>query len=303
MRLAVKILASLLLLIFAFVQRSADAAFPVNSGLASVLSTPWDMALPYPGGLPFAYVSHGLSEDAGTSFSLRRSGASEFPSVAPQTPAVRETAPAVRSVSLAPRVEPLPRRLMVGPRIHFQSSVLEPFAHTRFCQQYPDDCKVRKAVFRGSAIKLTAERWAELNEVNTQINRAIAFESNTQGVMAERWVIAPATGDCNDYAVTKRHKLIARGWPARSLLLAEVKTSWGEGHLVLVVHTKEGDFIADNLAPHIRAWSAAPYRWVRIQSPNNPHFWSTVARGAVVAAQAAGNPKPAFSSLREQPRI
>jgi predicted transglutaminase-like cysteine proteinase len=45
----------------------------------------------------------------------------------------------------------------------------------------------------------------------------------------------PSSGDCNDYAVTRRHDLIARGWPARSLLLAEVITSWGEHHLVVVV--------------------------------------------------------------------
>jgi len=276
-RLAVKIFTPLALLMFVFVQRSADAAFPVNSGLASAqsFSTPWDMALPYPAGLPFTYVSHGLSDDAGTSLSLRRLGPSAFPSVVPQTQAVPE---------IAFRATPLPRRLVaVGPRIHFQSSVLEPFAHTRFCLQYPEDCKVRKTIFRGSAMTLTAERWAELNEVNTKINRAIVFENNTQGVAAERWVIAPATGDCNDYAVTKRRELIAGGWPARALLLAEVKTPWGEGHLVLVIHTKQGDYIADNLVPQIRAWSVAPYRWVRMQTPNNPHFWSTVARGAVVA--------------------
>lgn len=294
MRLAVKILAPLALLIFVFVQRSADAAFPVNAGLARSFSSQWDMALPYPAGLPFIYVSHGLSEDAGTSLSLQRSGSFEFPSVVSLTPAVPEMAPAVRAV---PRAEPLPRRLVaVGPRINFQSPVIEPFAHTRFCLQYPEDCKVRRTVFRGSAMTLTAERWAELNEVNNKVNRAIAFENNTQGVTAERWVIAPASGDCNDYAVTKRRELIARGWPARALLLAEVKTSWGEGHLVLVVHTKQGDYIADNLVPQIRAWSVAPYRWVRIQSPKNPHFWSTVARGAVVAR--ATNVKTALQGQR-----
>jgi predicted transglutaminase-like cysteine proteinase len=88
--------------------------------------------------------------------------------------------------------------------------------------------------------------------------------------------VAPKTGDCNDYAVTKRHALLARGWAARSLLLAEVVTNWGEHHLVLVVRTRDADLVLDNLTPDIRNWSKTNYEWVRIQSPVNPQFWSSV---------------------------
>ena len=42
------------------------------------------------------------------------------------------------------------------------------------------------------------------------------------------------------------------GWPSRALLLAEVVTRWGEHHLVLVVRTRTGDFVADNLYPGVR---------------------------------------------------
>ena len=45
------------------------------------------------------------------------------------------------------------------------------------------------------------------------------------------------------------------GFPSRALLLAEVVTSWGEHHLVLVVRTKEGDFVADSLHPRVRPWA------------------------------------------------
>ena len=67
------------------------------------------------------------------------------------------------------------------------------------------------------------------------------------------------------------------GWPARSLLLGEVVTTWGEHHLVVVVRTNEGDFVLDNLNTKIRRWNQTPYRWVRIQSPNHPMLWSTIA--------------------------
>lgn len=157
---------------------------------------------------------------------------------------------------------------------------LPPFAHTRFCLVYPQDCKVRGIVFRGGGFKLTPQRMLDLLEVNAKINRAITPEPNLGGLPAERWVLYPKSGDCNDYAVTKRHELIKRGWPSRALLLAEVVTTWGEHHLVVVVHTREGDFVADSLTPQIRRWAAAPYRWVRVQSPQNPVFWEKPAGSA-----------------------
>jgi len=162
-------------------------------------------------------------------------------------------------------------------RIRFEGPAGAPFAHTRFCIKYPSECRVRKMVFRGGAIKLTAERRQELTIINTEVNRSIVATAMNEPVAQEQWVISPKFGDCNDYAVTKRHKLIARGWPARALLLAEVVTTWGEHHLVLVVRTTEGDVIADNLNANIRSWTKAPYEWVRIESPVNPLYWSKVA--------------------------
>lgn len=163
-------------------------------------------------------------------------------------------------------------------RLQLQEPALAPMAHTRFCLQYPDECRPRRMVFRGGAVKLTAERWAELRAVNTMVNRAIRPEANTSGVANEHWLIAPLAGDCNDYAVTKRHELIKRGWSPRALLLAEVVIATGEHHLVLVVRTSAGDVVLDNLNANVRLVGATRYRWVRMQSPKNPLFWSTVGR-------------------------
>jgi predicted transglutaminase-like cysteine proteinase len=162
---------------------------------------------------------------------------------------------------------------------HLQLDVpaLPPFAHTRFCLQYPSDCKVRGIAFRGGGVRLTLPRWLELVDINRGVNRAIVPERNLEGLAGERWLVSPKSGDCNDYAVTKRHELIKRGWPSRALLLAEVVTTWGEHHLVLVIRTKEGDFVADSLHPQVRQWSVTPYRWVRVQSPQNPMFWAATA--------------------------
>jgi predicted transglutaminase-like cysteine proteinase len=160
--------------------------------------------------------------------------------------------------------------------IKFETTTLAPMAYTQFCLRYEDECRT-KIMFRGGPVQLTAERWDDLKEVNKAVNEDIIPERNELGLAGETWLISPDRGDCNDYAVTKRHELLDRGWPARALLLSEVIVSSGEHHLVLVVRTKSGDLVLDNLTSQIKPWSRVPYRWVRIQKPNNSRLWATIA--------------------------
>jgi predicted transglutaminase-like cysteine proteinase len=159
----------------------------------------------------------------------------------------------------------------------FKSAVLGPFAYTHFCLRYADDCREHGHAFRRPRpVALTETRWKDLVEVNQQVNRAITPRPYINDKTFDTWRIAPTHGDCNDYAVTKRHELLARGWPSRSVLLAEVVTTWGEHHLVLVVRTDTQDFILDNLNANIKTWSKTPYQWVRMESPTYPGLWSTI---------------------------
>ncbi|WP_420970428.1 transglutaminase-like cysteine peptidase [Bradyrhizobium sp. B120] len=175
---------------------------------------------------------------------------------------------------------PLPLRGVVE-KIRFSEPTLAPMAYTMFCMRYADECKQKpraRMTFRGGATRLTKQRIADLIEVNASVNRSIAPQRNERGLAGEEWLINPARGDCNDYAVSKRHELLARGWPMRNLLLSEVVTSWGEHHLVLVVRADGGDVVLDNLNAQIRNWSQARYRWVRMQTPANPDHWAAVAQ-------------------------
>lgn len=173
----------------------------------------------------------------------------------------------------------MPRMLLPQlKKIAFGALTLPPFAHTLFCTKYPAECVPHRTVFRGGPIALTAERQDELLKVNAQINGSIVPSRNTDGVAGKAWLLSPKTGHCADYAVTKRHELLARGWPSRALLLAEVVTTWGEHHLVLVVRTREGDIVADNLSQDLKPWTRTPYRWIRIQSTKTPAFWSNLVR-------------------------
>jgi predicted transglutaminase-like cysteine proteinase len=176
--------------------------------------------------------------------------------------------------------------------INFQvGAALPPIGHSRFCLRYPDDCKVHVVDFRHRNIALTPERWNELNIINRDVNKSI-FAEVTPGIGAtEEWVISPPTGDCKDYAVTKRHELLARGWPSRALLLSEVVLPSGEHHLILVVRVKDADLVLDNLNDHIRlvAMTYDQYLWVRIQSPQNPKFWMRVQRQDAVHTAKLSN--------------
>jgi predicted transglutaminase-like cysteine proteinase len=152
-------------------------------------------------------------------------------------------------------------------------------AYTEFCLRYAGECRARK-IFRGGPVKLSTSRESELTRINRTINASIIPEANLRGLAGETWSINPDRGDCNDYAVSKRHELIARGWPPRALLLSEVVTRSGEHHLVLLIRTSEGDLVLDNLTEKIVPWFMTPYRWVRAQLPGVPKLWTTIASRA-----------------------
>ena len=171
----------------------------------------------------------------------------------------------------------LPWRLEANvDRISFDIPSLAPMAFVRFCMRYPQDCKVRGMALRPELASLTKMERAELVKVNRDVNRAITPHEKTNGVSAEEWLLSPREGDCKDYAVTKRHELLARGWPSSSLLLTEVIVASGEHHLVLVVRTREDDLVLDNLNENVRPVLQVPYQWVRAQQTKNPKLWSTI---------------------------
>lgn len=169
--------------------------------------------------------------------------------------------------------------------IRFDVPTLAPMAFTQFCLKYADECRPERSPFRDARLRLTDRRLAELESVNRRVNLSIRPEPNEAGLAGEKWLLGPAFGDCNDYAVTKRHQLIARGWPARAVLLSEVVTISGEHHLVAVVRADGGDLVLDNLTDRIMPWHQTPYRWLRIQTPGNPAYWASVSGQDIAGTQ------------------
>jgi predicted transglutaminase-like cysteine proteinase len=161
--------------------------------------------------------------------------------------------------------------------IRFDVPALAPMAFAQFCLKYASDCKPQQLSFGDDRLELNKMRWLELEIINRAVNSSIRPLRNEEGLAGEKWLLGPVRGDCHDYAVTKRHQLITRGWPARTVLLSEVVTASGEHHLVTIVRTDGGDLVLDNLTDRIMPWSSTPYRWVRIQTPKNPNYWASIS--------------------------
>src|SRR6202047_3219732 len=165
------------------------------------------------------------------------------------------------------------------------SPTLAPFQHVRFCLHYPSDCKSNPT--ENERIDLNAETSDLLKGVNRRVNMSISPTLKSYGPeVQDGWTIAPVEGDCNDYAVTKRHELLESGLPAKALRLSVVKTSSGIGHLVLVVVTTKGDIVMDNLTEAIRPWQNTDYHWLKIQSANDARYWYEVKAPDTSVSQA-----------------
>ncbi len=121
-----------------------------------------------------------------------------------------------------------------------------------------------------------------LNTVNREVNRDVHKESdfNLYGLL-EYWSLPRVIdgkmyGDCEDYALEKRRRLIAAGVPAQALSMAVVVTRRGEGHAVLVVSLEDGDVVLDNLSPWAMPWEDVNYHWVQRQVAGT-NTWTTVS--------------------------
>ena len=147
-----------------------------------------------------------------------------------------------------------------------------PPAFDRFCAGSPEECRPHA---QAKGFMETAKRLEQLDEVNRKVNREILTETDIEHYGVEDYWTIPkdGKGDCEDYALLKRHMLIAMGWPSGALLMTVVRIENGEGHAVLAARTNFGDLILDNRSDELKLWYQTPYSFKMAQSPNNPIVW------------------------------
>ncbi|KSB87512.1 hypothetical protein AS593_17745 [Caulobacter vibrioides] len=133
----------------------------------------------------------------------------------------------------------------------------------------------------GEAPRLSRDQMKLLNDINRRVNREVqkADDFDLYG-MIEYWSLPRVIdgkmyGDCEDYALEKRRRLIEAGVPAAALSMAVAVTARGESHAVLVVAMDQGDWVLDNLTPWATPWGELNYRWIQRQAPGSA-AWVTV---------------------------
>ena len=128
-----------------------------------------------------------------------------------------------------------------------------PYGFVNFCERMPRECA--QGPQEEQRFFATPARLAELDAVNRAVNHEIepVTDMELYGV-TDYWTIPTTKGDCEDYVLLKRKRLMELGWPASALLITVVRDEKGEGHAVLTARTAQGDFILDNKTDEIKAW-------------------------------------------------
>ena len=135
-----------------------------------------------------------------------------------------------------------------------------------FCRREAAECVVD--ITQPATIRLTPRVWQTLVGVNHRVNTAIAgMVDQDRWAVADHWdVDLAASGDCEDYQLTKRRRLAELGLPRRAMRMAVVVDRQGEGHAVLMLRTDRGDLVLDNKTDSILPWSDTGYTYVKRES-------------------------------------
>lgn len=159
-----------------------------------------------------------------------------------------------------------------SPFMRIYGPTLPPFGFVKFCEREREECA--RGPLEDARFDASGVRRQELEAINRSVNRMIepATDLEVYG-QTEYWTLPTTRGDCEDYALLKRHILMARHWPASALLMTVVRDEKNEGHAVLTVRTAQGDFILDNKTDEIKPWYATPYTYVMRQSYIDPKVW------------------------------
>ena len=150
-------------------------------------------------------------------------------------------------------------------------------AWTEFCQRYRAECAVD--LREPEIIALTPKVWATLGMVNRVVNTTIQpVTDEAHWGVPDRWDLAEdGSGDCEDFQLLKRHRLVEAGLPRRAMRMTVVLDENNEGHAVLVVRTDRGDLVLDNKTRAVLPWHQTGYVFIKRES-QSATAWVSLGR-------------------------
>ena len=184
-------------------------------------------------------------------------------------------------VSGGERIAALPLEALVMAPVSLKvgGAAREPMGWTDFCKRYQGECDARPSTPLDIVFDEVARK--AISRINSAVNAEItpATDQEMWG-MEERWDFSSAgRGDCEDYVLLKRARLMAEGFARQSLLITVVTDLQGDGHAVLTLKTDRGDYILDNMNDEVKLWRETPYGFVKRQSEFDQNIWVSLGSG------------------------
>lgn len=168
--------------------------------------------------------------------------------------------------------------------LHAIRGVSAPSAARGLCSQYAWAC-ARGALRSGAA----GDALALASAVNRAVNRDVRQVSDRiQYGREDIWELPTARGgDCEDFVLEKKRRLLEAGLPGSALLIATVLDRQRQGHAGLVLRTRSGDYVLDNLGNQVVPWYRTGYSFLRMQNPAAPQKWDAIAAGGIFSVTAS----------------
>ncbi|MGV1801252.1 transglutaminase-like cysteine peptidase [Agrobacterium vitis] len=161
----------------------------------------------------------------------------------------------------------------------------QPIGHYEFCLRYKAECQVRSKP--APARQVTEHGWDIVHAVNMDVNKSITPMTDMDVYGREEWWEYPVdAGDCEDFVLLKRKRLLQAGFSEADLLITVVRKADGEGHAVLTLRTSAGDYILDNLVDDVKLWSLTSYTYLKRQASFDTGRWVTIESGKDVPVAA-----------------
>jgi predicted transglutaminase-like cysteine proteinase len=149
---------------------------------------------------------------------------------------------------------------LAGGPLRFGPAVPAPFGFIELCVRDPRVCRPeeprRVAVLPSGAVAAEERR-----------------PDPTVRGFADRWMLGAAVGDCEEYALEKRARLIGHGWPSSALLIAVGRLPDGRQHAVLLARVGREVWVLDNRRNGPTRFQRAAMEWLAVQSPERPDRW------------------------------
>ena len=174
---------------------------------------------------------------------------------------------------------PLEAMVMAPASLKVGGAAREPMGWTDFCKRYQGECDAKAAPPQDIVFDAAARQ--TIARINSAVNAEItpATDREMWG-SEERWDFPiGGRGDCEDYVLLKRARLMAEGFARESLLITVVTDLQGDGHAVLTVKTDRGDYVLDNMNDQVKLWRETPYGFVKRQSQFDQNAWVSLGSG------------------------